>query len=157
MNHYRSLLPTLRASLAGLLFASATAVCAGHFFESDGVAIRGFDPVSYQTEQRAVRGKEEFRATHEGSEFRFSTSANRDAFVASPQRYAPQYGGFCAFGTAGGYKAATDPMAFTIVNGKLYLNYNEQVRKEWGKDIPGYIEKADKNWPVVQTQTKVAQ
>ena len=63
--------------------------------------------------------------------------------------------GFCAYGTAGGYQAAVDPNVFTVVDGKLYLNYNADVQKRWTKDVPGFISKADKNWPEIAGQTKV--
>ena len=94
-------------------------------------------------------------AAHKGSTFHFASADHRDAFIANPARYAPQYGGFCAFGTAGGYKAAIDPAAFTIVDGKLYLNYNSQVQSKWSADVGGYIRKADANWPEVMRQAKV--
>lgn len=146
----------------GLLFAGLLACLAfagfagaGEYFEKDGVAIRGYDPVAFFTQDQAVKGSAKFAAEHEGSVFHFASQANRDAFVANPARYAPQYGGYCAFGTASGYKAAIDPQAFTIVAGKLYLNYNEDVRRQWSKDIPGMVSKADRQWPEVRKQTKV--
>ena len=86
---------------------------------------------------------------------RAQSKANRDAFAADPARYAPQYGGFCAFGMAGGYKAAGDPVAFSVVDGKLYLNYNRDVQKQWTTDVPGFVSKADRNWPAVSNQTEV--
>jgi YHS domain-containing protein len=144
-------------SLAVLLFAAgfAAAAWAGEFFEKNGAAIRGYDPVAYFNEGKPVRGSAEHKATYKGSEFHFASRANRDAFAADPARYAPQYGGFCAFGTAGGYKAAIDPAAFTVVDGKLYLNYNRDVQKQWRADVPGMVAKADRNWPEVSRQTKV--
>jgi YHS domain-containing protein len=128
---------------------------AGEFFEKDGVALRGYDPVAYFKVDKPVKGSAEYKAEFKGSSFYFASSGNRDAFVADPAKYAPQYGGFCAFGTAGGYKAAIDPDAFTIVDGKLYLNYNSAVQRQWSADIPGFIAKADKNWPEVSRQSKV--
>lgn len=110
---------------------------------------------AYFTDNKAVKGLPKYQAGHKGSVFHFASQANRDAFLADPGRYAPQYNGFCAFGTAGGYKAAIDPAAYTVVNGKLYLNYNEDVRKQWSADIPGFVAKADKNWPEVAKQSKV--
>jgi YHS domain-containing protein len=154
-----------RASLfsraTGLALALFAAVClsaaarAGEFFEKDGVAMRGYDVVSYFTDKKPVRGAADMKFEYKGSTFHFSTQANRDTFAASPERYAPQYGGFCAFGTAGGYKAATDPAAFTVVDDKLYLNYDKSVQQEWSADIPGFIAKADENWPKVSTLTDV--
>lgn len=73
-------------------------------------------------------------------------------FASDPTHYAPQFGGYCAFGTAKGHKAATEPQAFTVVDGKLYLNYNDDVLNSWRKDIPGYIAKANANWGTVKTQ-----
>ncbi len=146
----------LRSYALALLCATwTTLACAGAYFEKDGAAIRGYDPVAYFTQNKAVPGLPAYQAEYKGSTFRFASQANRDAFVADPARYAPQYDGFCAFGTAGGYKAAIDPAAFTIVGGKLYLNYNADIQKKWAGDIPGYISRADKNWPKVEQSTKV--
>ena len=77
---------------------------------------------------------------------------NLEDFTMSPEKYAPQYGGYCAFGTAEGHKAPTQPDAWTIVDGKLYLNYDKGVQSQWLKDTAGFILKADKNWPDVKTQ-----
>jgi YHS domain-containing protein len=150
MIHRRTLI-----ALALLAAASPFAAHAGEFFEKDGLALRGHDPVAYFKENKPVPGRAEHTAQHQGSTFRFASQANRDAFVADPAKYAPQYGGFCAFGTAGGYKAAIDPAAFTVVDGKLYLNYNRDVQKQWSADKAGFIAKADRNWPAVSKQTKV--
>ena len=136
------------------ILASAHAL-AGDFFEKDGAAIRGYDPVAYFTEKKPVKGTSAYTAQHGGSVFHFASQANRDAFVAAPARYAPQYNGFCAFGVAGGYKASIDPAAFTVVDGKLYLNYNSSIQGRWRGDIPGYVAKADRNWPNVARQTKI--
>lgn len=156
MKHARLLSAVVRqaavASIAAVLTATAVA---GEFFEKDGAALRGYDPVAYFTAGQPTKGSAKYKADYKGSTFHFASQANRDAFVADPAKYAPQYGGYCAYGTAGGYKAAIDPAAFTVVDGKLYLNYNRSVQKEWNKDVPGYIAKADRNWPAVSAQTKV--
>jgi YHS domain-containing protein len=128
---------------------------AGDFYEKDSVAIKGYDPVAYFKDKMPVKGSSEHNVEYKGSAFHFASKANRDAFAANPAKYAPQYHGFCAFGTAGGYKAAVDPAAFTIVNDKLYLNYNKDIQKKWSADIPGFVARADKNWPAVSRQTKV--
>ena len=153
MFNHSSLLGPFAALLVCATLASTTV--AGTFFEKEGAAIKGYDPVAYFAENKPVRGLPAYQAEYKGSTFRFASQANRDAFNADPARYAPQYGGFCAYGTASGYKAAVDPTAFTVVDGKLYLNYNADVQKRWTKDIPGFISKADKNWPEVVGQTKV--
>ena len=144
-----------RVTVALVCATWAALAFAGAYFEKDGAAIKGYDPVAYFTENRAVAGLPAYKAEYKGSVFQFASQANRDAFAADPARYAPQYDGFCAFGTASGYKAAIDPAAFTIVGGKLYLNYNADIKKKWSGDIPGFISKADKNWPEVSTKTKV--
>jgi YHS domain-containing protein len=132
-------------------------VSAGEFYQRDGVAIAGYDPVAFFTEGKALRGASDHSAVYQGSTFYFTSAANRDAFRADPDKYAPQYRGFCAFGVASGYKAAVDPTAFTIVDGKLYLNYNSEVKTMWSADIAGFLVKSEKNWPEVSLQSKVAE
>ncbi|MDH4088396.1 MAG: YHS domain protein, partial [Nitrospira sp.] len=97
----------------------------------------------------------EFRVEFEGATFQFASAAHRDAFVANPSKYAPRYGGYCAYGMAKGYKAKVDPEAFSVVHGTLYLNYSDAIRTRWLSDVPGYIQQADANWPEVQAQTTV--
>ena len=138
-----------------VLGALALTVEAGEFYEKEGAAIKGYDAVAYFKEKKPVKGSPEHRTEYKGSTFQFSSNANLEAFTADPAKYAPQYNGFCAFGVAGGYKAAVDPAAFTVVDDKLYLNYNLAIRKQWSADIPGFVAKADKNWPAVSLQTKV--
>jgi YHS domain-containing protein len=145
-----------RSTLAAAVLAAAGGqAAAGEFFEKDGAAIRGYDPVAYFVEDRAAKGSAQFKAAYKGSTFHFVSQQNRDRFAADPGRFAPQYGGFCAFGMAGGYKAAVDPEAFRVVDGRLYLNYNHEIQARWAKDIPGFIDKADRNWPATSTQTRV--
>jgi|SRR5678815_4202112 len=140
---------------AVLLFMSIVPAFAGEYFERDGIAIGGYDPVAYFAEMKPVKGLTEFHAEYQGSTFYFSTAANRNTFTANPDKFAPQYGGYCAFGMAKGYKAVIDPDAFTVVEDKLYLNYSEAVRSKWKLDIPGYIRTANANWPEVKKLTKV--
>lgn len=94
-----------------------------------------------------LREKPEFTYTWNSADWRFATAQNRDAFIASPEKYAPQYGGYCAYGTADGHKATTQPNAWTIANGKLYLNYSPSVQTRWRSNQEQYIKKADANWP----------
>jgi YHS domain-containing protein len=147
-----SILCTLTICVTWLL---ATGTQAGEFFERNNLAIDGYDPVAYFTERKPVKGSSEYRSDFQGSTFQFASAAHRDAFAADPPKYAPQYGGYCAYGMAKGYKAAIDPAAFTVVRDRLYLNYSESVRTRWLSDIPSYIQKADANWPEVQRQAKV--
>ena len=138
----------------GLLHLSVSSV-AGDFYEKDGVALHGVDPVSYFSGTPATQGKAEFSAVHKGSTFLFSSADNRAKFLADPGAYAPQFNGFCAFGAAGGYKAKSDPVAYSLVDGKLYLNYNADVRSKWSKDTTGFINKATAQWAKVEKTTKV--
>lgn len=128
---------------------------AGEFFETNGVAIGGFDPVAYMREERAVAGSAQHTFTYKGSVFRFKNAENRDAFAAAPEKFEPQYGGYCAWGVTRGYKAVTSPENFSVVDGKLYLNFNGEVKTMWSKDIPGHIVKADSQWAAVAKTTKV--
>ena len=116
-------------------------------FIKDGYAIRGYDAVTYFTDGKAAKGSEQYSLSWNGATWLFANDKNKESFKLNPEKYAPQYGGYCAFGLSRGYKAPTEAEAFTIVDGKLYLNYNLAVRSEWNKDQKGHIEKADKNWP----------
>lgn len=122
---------------------------AGKFFEDDGFAIGGYDPVAYFTDGKPVEGRAEFSLEHGGATWRFASSANRDAFAADPDRYAPQYGGYCAYAVSQGYTAKIEPDAWRIVDGKLYLNYSTSVNRKWAEDIEGYIKAGDRNWPEI--------
>ena len=115
-------------------------------FSKNGAAIRGYDTVAYFTENKPVKGKESFSASYMGANWHFSSAQNKQLFLADPKKYAPQYGGHCAFAIANDKLVSVDPKAFTIVNDKLYLNYSLSVRKRWVKDIPGYIADGDENW-----------
>ncbi len=134
-------------TLGFILLALALSVQAQNNVDSSGLALKGYDPVAYFTEKRPVQGKAEFTAQHEGATYRFSSAANRDAFAAEPAKYAPQYGGYCAFGMASGYKAPIEPDAWTVRDGKLYLNFSQSVRSRWSTNIPGHVLRADENWP----------
>jgi hypothetical protein len=115
-----------------------------------GVAIKGYDPVAYFTEGKPQKGDSKYAHQWNGAKWHFANAANRDAFIAAPEKYAPQYGGFCAWAVSQNYTANTDPeTAWKIVNGKLYLNYSRDVQKKWEQDVPGHITKADVNWPKI--------
>lgn len=114
-----------------------------------GVAAGGYDPVSYFTEGKPVLGSDKITAENEGVVWRFASEQNRASFLAEPAKYAPQYGGYCAWAVSQGYTAKGDPQAWSIVGGKLYLNYDKRVQSNWEKDKPGNITKADANWPKV--------
>lgn len=112
-------------------------------------AIDGHDPVAYFVEGRPIKGSREFTHEWRGAVFRFANAKNLAAFQAAPEKYAPQYGGYCAWAVSQGYTADVDPDAWKIVDGRLYLNYNRDVQKKWEADVPGHIRQADANWPVL--------
>ncbi|PJZ69788.1 YHS domain protein [Leptospira perolatii] len=116
-------------------------------YKADGViAIKGADPVAYFKENRPVIGDKNFQLVWNGAKWYFSSQANLTAFAKHPEDFAPQYGGYCAYAMRDGETYDIDPKAWAIVNGKLYLNYNEKVNGFWSRDIPGNIAKADKQW-----------
>lgn len=115
--------------------------------DGHGLALKGYDPVSYFEAGRPQAGKEQFTAQHDGAIYRFSSAANRDAFIANPARYVPAFGGFCAMGVALEKKLDVDPQAWKVVDGRLYLNVNKDVQKRWLDDVPGNISLANSNWP----------
>jgi YHS domain-containing protein len=140
----RFLILVAAASFAGAALAEKAPV----YSDRDG-AIRGYDPVAYFNYGAAIKGSP--RITHEwrGATWHFAHAENRDKFAADPEKYAPQYGGYCAYGVAQGYAVEIEPGAWSIVGGKLYLNYSSGIKERWQKDVPGYLRKADANWPKV--------
>ncbi len=133
----------------------STNAWAGSVNETDGIAVKGYDPVAYFTDNKPVKGSAAHTYVYEGVTYRFASAAHRKLFAKDPAKYVPEFGGFCAYGTAGGHKVDVDPAAFTIVDGKLYINYDLDVMATWRKDEPGYIHKAEENWPAVSQQTDV--
>ncbi len=123
-----------------------------YYSNSEG-AIQGYDPVAYFVDQKAVKGSPNFSLEWQGVTWHFASAANRDTFQADPEKYAPQFGGYCSFGVAQGYAPQTDPTAFAVVDGKLYLNYNHVVRDKWNADRDNYIIKAIQNWPGLKAST----
>ncbi len=146
----------IRQWLAALLLA-ASALFSGAALAKDPVytarfsslAVDGYDPVAYFTEGKPVKGAREFSTEYSGAQWRFASADNLAAFQDDPQAYAPQYGGYCAWAVAQNYTAPGDPMNWKIVDGKLYLNYNDEIQERWAQDIPGFIAAGDKNWPAV--------
>jgi len=112
-----------------------------------GVAIDGYDPVAYFTDGRPMEGKEQFEQEWNGATWRFASKEHRDLFAADPEKYAPQYGGYCAWAVSQGSTADIDPDAWKIHDGKLYLNYDAKVQAKWLADMENLIDKADQNWP----------
>jgi YHS domain-containing protein len=112
-----------------------------------GVAIDGYDPVAYFTDGKPVEGSKRYSFDWQGATWRFASSEHRDRFAKDPAKYAPQYGGYCAYAVANNTTADIDPAAWTIRGDKLYLNYDADIQKKWLADPDGYISKADANWP----------
>jgi len=116
------------------------------FQTDEGVAIRGYDPVAYFHEGKPVKGDPAHTVAYEGATWQFASAENRELFAADPGKYAPAYGGYCAYGMAKGGKVPIDPAAWKIVDGTLYLNVNKKVQGWWEADIPTFIAEADANW-----------
>lgn len=135
-----------RAVLAG----AALAVSAVPLWAQAAPALQGYDPVAYFTAGAPTRGSAAHTFDWDGQVWHFASAANRDAFAANPARYAPQYGANCAWAAAEGYLAPVDPNAWAIVDGKLYLNANRRIQRRWERDIPGFIARADANWPALR-------
>lgn len=121
-------------------------------FQTDGIAINGSDAVAYFAEEGPVEGSSEFTFDYMGATWLFASAENRDTFAADPAKYAPQYGGYCAYAVSRGYTASTDPKAWSIYEGKLYLNYSRPVRAIWATAKASNVEAADANWPAVLSQ-----
>ena len=134
------------AIAAPMAFAEKPLVYRGLF---DDLAVGGYDPVAYFTSGKPTEGRKAFEHRYRNATWRFSTAENLAAFKADPARYAPQYGGYCAWAAAQGYTAKGDPRAWKLVNGRLYLNYDASIQMKWEADIPGFIARADANWPAV--------
>ncbi len=113
----------------------------------NNLAIRGYDPVAYFTKNQAVEGLEKYEYEWMGATWRFSSSEHKDLFVSNPEAYAPQYGGYCAYAVASNSTASIEPEQFSIVDGKLYLNYNRKIQEKWLADQARYISEADNYWP----------
>lgn len=138
------------ATLPAVLSVAGPALAAkSPVFASGGVAINGFDPVAYFTDGKPVKGSAQFSSDWEGAALHFASAENKALFDADPEKYAPKYGGYCAYAVSKGATAPTDPEAWTVHNGRLYLNFSVDVRGIWRQDIDGNIEKADQNWPGV--------
>ena len=114
-----------------------------------GVAIKGADPVAYFNQGKHVKGSPDFAHEWDGATWHFSSAENRQAFADNPEKYAPQYGGWCAYAAARGSLAGIDPDAWAVHEGKLYLNFNKSIQARWQKDVPGEIARADANWPKI--------
>ncbi len=140
-------LATILGAIPGLsAFGQQSEIYVG-FFSSYGAG--GYDVVAYHTENEARAGSNSFVAEWKNASWRFESAANRDLFTANPEKYAPQYGGYCAWAVANGYTARGNPANWTVYQGKLYLNYNRGIQQQWESDKAGFVEKSERNWPRV--------
>jgi YHS domain-containing protein len=114
--------------------------------QKNGIAIQGYDPVAYFESAKAIEGNKEIKSEYNGVIYQFSSESNKVLFLKNPSHYEPQFGGFCSYGMSEGYEAPIQPEAFTIVDNKLYLNYNLKVKEMWSKEQVDRIEKANVNW-----------
>ena len=149
----RLLKPALAAFGLALAFTAAPALAAPkpeiYTAKDSNLAAEGYDVVAYFTEGKPVKGSAEFSIEYKKATWLFTSKDHLDKFKEKPEAYAPQYGGYCAYGVSADHAVRGDPKQWKIVDGKLYLNYNAGVQKKWLKNIPGYNTKADANWPKV--------
>ncbi|PHQ70872.1 MAG: YHS domain protein [Sneathiella sp.] len=149
-----------RFGLTGFLIAVFVAVVSfampnkasaeSHYYSSlFGTAVEGYDVVAYFTDGKPVEGDSDHVVKWKGAKWQFASAENKALFEADPEKYAPQYGGYCAWAVSQGYTASTVPEAWKIVDGKLYLNYSKGVQSTWEQDVPGNIKLADGNWPTI--------
>ncbi|MEZ8038887.1 MULTISPECIES: YHS domain-containing (seleno)protein [unclassified Vibrio] len=139
--------------LAALLGTSVSLMAADLDMSVDNndLAIKGYDPVAYFANEGPAKGTSEFTATYKNAIYNFVSSENRDEFRSNPSAYAPQYGGYCAFGVAMGKKFETDPLAWKVEGGKLYLNLDKSVQKRWLENTQEFIQDANSNWTTIKT------
>jgi YHS domain-containing protein len=135
------------------MFIVLPALASAASLEYSTVGVGGYDPVAYFKEGKAMKGNGWHVAYHKGVTYVFANKMNRKTFEADPEKYLPAYGGYCAYGVAVGKKFVADPEVWKIVEGTLYLNLDKAIQSKWNEDIPGYIKKADANWPKIMGKT----
>ena len=154
----RSLQRRIVLTLGAAAMLASTAVFAappintlkgGLFGGRTDTAILGYDTVAYFTDGKPVKGQDAFVAEWMGAKWKFASQAHLDLFKASPEKYAPQYGGYCAYGVSQDNLVSIEPDKFKVEGGKLYLNYDAGVQAAWLKDVSGYIKQADAKFPAL--------
>ena len=145
----RRALMTLAAALIAVPGYAADLKESEIYTDMEGRALKGYDAVAYHLVRKAVKGSEEFSLEWKGAKWWFSSAENRDKFQADPERWAPQYGGYCAWAIAKDRTAPINPEIFRIFDDKLYLNLNMKVHKEWLDKRHAFIAKANEKWPGV--------
>ncbi len=140
---------SLLAAPALLLLPRVASAATPPIYAENGIAIDGTDPTGYFTDGAPVTGDPEIALDWNGATWRFASAEARAMFEADPGRYAPRFGGYCAWAVAEGYTASTTPEAWKIVDDRLYLNFSRRIQRRWEQDIPGNILRAEANWPAV--------
>ncbi len=138
--------------ILSLIVAGSAMAQKSEVFAPDGKAIRGYDPVAFFKEGKPVMGNADFTMTWKDAKWFFVSKENLDNFRANPEKFAPQYGGYCVYGASEGHKAPSQPETWTIINDKLYFNYNSKVKEEWIRNTDSLIKKADMAWPVLRSK-----
>lgn len=144
-------LKTTLFSLLTLTAANTFAVDPIYTPWNSNLAIKGYDTVAYFTRNQPVEGSRDFEVEWQGATWRFASAEHRELFVSAPEEYAPQYGGYCAYAISKNSTAGIDPSQFSIVDGKLYLNFSKSVQSTWLQDQATLILRADQNWPSILT------
>lgn len=142
----KSLVAIVLATLSLTAVAGKDPVYTG-FLSS--TALKGYDAVGYFTDGKPLKGDKRFSVEWQGATWLFASADHRDLFKAAPEKYAPRYGGYCAWAVSQGYTASGDPLVWAIVDGRLYVNYDDDVGRKWRKDPQGFIALANENWPGV--------
>ncbi|MDR6830794.1 YHS domain-containing protein [Bosea sp. BE271] len=153
--NFRKTIQMLACAVALTGASTVAAIAADSINQVDGVALHGFDPVAYFVQKRPLKGDPEITYQHNGVTYEFYSASNLELFKKSPEKYIPQYGGFCAFAVAAGAKADIDPYAYAINDGKLYLNFSTDKRDSFQKKPTENVAKANGNWPKVEPQEKI--
>ncbi len=136
------------AMVLGLAMLSTAAFAADVRNSTPGIS--GYDPVAYFTDGKPMKGSGYHVAEFEGVTYAFSSKENKQTFEANPEKYIPAYGGYCAYGVAVGKKFVSDPEAWKIVDGTLYLNLDKDIQNKWLEDVPGFIKKSEANWKEIK-------
>ncbi len=153
----------LMATAAAVLVFAGPGIAGEQYVDETGFAASGYDVVAYfdiaqnpvgQVQPEGLPGDKDFTATHNGATFAFASAANRDAFVADPAKYAPQYDGHCAYGVSKGGKVPGNPNLWRIVDDKLYLNITKNVVGFWEEDIAGNINLAEGEWATIEPKPR---
>ena len=152
MKMMKTVLGSVFALFMAIMASPALAVDVTH--STPGIS--GYDPVAYFTESKPVKGSGYHVAEHQGVTYVFASKDHKEMFEANPEKYVPAYGGYCAYGVAVGKKFVSDPEAWKIVQGKLYLNLDKDIQSKWAKDIPGYIKKSEANWKKIKDKAPSA-